>query len=153
MKSEQIIIVYLLTQEFLLIFHFNSAPVYKKSNKKRTTQCLVRLPTLNINEFVWAYVRGYAYWPGVIESVNSKGKHVIHFFGDYSRAEVGRNRIVHFFEGFEQYSGHNGNHKLEKAIKEARIFLVSERTFNDCKVCALLTMKADVLKNKMLKNV
>lgn len=128
-------------------YYFQNSGVPAKPNKKRSVQCLVRLPSFRIYEFVWAYVRGFAYWPGVIESETKKGKYVVHFFGDYTRAEVGRNRIAHFFEGFEQYSGHNGNHKLEKAINEARIFLVSERTIDECMVCQIPIMKAAYYKN------
>lgn len=130
----------------------SAVPVSRKPNKKRTIQCLVRQPNFQINEFVWAYVRGFAYWPGIIESVTTKGQYVIHFFGDYTRAEVGKNRVVHFFEGFEQYSGHNGNHKLEKAIKEASIFLVGQRTFTECMVCKIPAMKAVCLQNRMIKD-
>lgn len=126
------------------------AAVPKKLTRKRIVQCLVRLPSFEINEIVWAYVRGFAYWPGVLESMTKKGKYVVHFFGDYTRAEVGRNRIAHFLEGFEQYSGHNGNAKLEKAIQEARIFLVTERTFDECMVCKIPRMKSTIHKSKQL---
>lgn len=126
--------------------------VSKRLNKKRSVQCLVRLPSFEIHEFVWAYVRGFAYWPGVIEKITSKGKYLVHFFGDYTRAEIGRNRIAHFYEGFEQYSGHNGNFKLQKAIKEARIFLMTERTFNECMVCKIPKSKATFLQNSLTKH-
>lgn len=67
---------------------------------------------------------------------------MIHFFGDYTRAEVVKNRIADFFDGFEQYSGHNGNKKLERAIKEARIFLIGERILDECMVCKIPELKA-----------
>lgn len=67
---------------------------------------------------------------------------MIHFFGDYTRAEVGKNRIVDFFEGFEQYSGYKGNQKLGKAIKEARNFLIGEQILDECVVCKIPELKA-----------
>lgn len=58
---------------------------------------------------------------------------MIHFFGDYTRAEVGKNRIVDFFEGFEQYSGYKGNQKRE---------VIGEQILDECMVCKIPELKA-----------
>lgn len=105
---------------------------------------LVRQPQFKINEFVWAHVRGFAYWPGVIEEIEPKDKFTIHFFGDYTRATVGRNAISHFLEGFEQYSN-NKNRKLQKAVKEARILLLDKETIDECLVCKLLVLRKEII--------
>lgn len=74
-----------------------------KTPKKRIIQLQVSLPCFHVNELIWAYVRGYPSWPGVIESITARGKFLIHFFGDYSRAEVTKSCITNFYEGFKQY--------------------------------------------------
>lgn len=93
----------------------------------------VLLPSFHIHELVWGYVRGYPSWPGVIECLTPKGKYLVHFFGDYTRAELGRSCITNFFEGFNQYTSNFGNARLQRAINEARIpqelFRISARNF------------------------
>lgn len=66
---------------------------------------------------------------------------MIHFFGDYTRGEIGKSCVTHFYEGFEQYSDNFGNIKLQKAINEARIFLLSDRTIDECLVCKIPQLK------------
>lgn len=120
----------------------NGTSKLKKSRKNRTKNCLQIQPSFHVNELVWAKMRGFPYWPGVIENVTSKGQYNVHFFGDYTRSHISRNNIVHFLDGFEQYSSHTGNAKLLKAIKEARIFLLSEGALNECLVCKIPKIKA-----------
>lgn len=38
-----------------------------------------------INDFVWAKVDGYPWWPGFVLSINNK-KYEIMFFDDFTRA-------------------------------------------------------------------
>lgn len=114
----------------------------KSRKTTHATNCLQLKPSFQVNELVWAHIRGFPYWPGVIENVTNKGKYLVHFFGDYSRGEISRNNVANFFDGFEHYSSHGGNLKLQKAINEARIFLLSERTVNECLVCKIPKIKA-----------
>lgn len=109
--------------------------------KTRTIQSLVRQPQFYKFELVWAYVKGYPYWPGVIEEETARGQFVVHFFGDYTRSNVSRNSVRHFFEGFEEYSSHDTNKKLPKAIQEARIMLLGNDDVDECLVCKIEKVK------------
>lgn len=111
------------------------------------------MPSFYVNDLVWEYVRGYPSWPGVIEKITPKGKYVIHFLGDYSRSEIGRNAITNFFEGFNTYMTDFGNVKLKKAVNDARIFLLSGTlTVDKCMVCMIPELKK-TLKAELCTNV
>lgn len=86
-------------------------------------------------------MRGYPYWPGVIESITEKGKYRIHFFGDFSRADINATKMLHFFDGFHQYESNYGNIKLKKAVEEAKILLFSKHTDKTCFICDILAAK------------
>lgn len=60
----------------------------KKQRQKKSKNAL--MTTFRQHDLVWAHVRGFAYWPGVIEEELTNGKYRIHFFGDYSRADITR---------------------------------------------------------------
>lgn len=105
------------------------------------------MPKLHKHELVWAYMKGYPSWPGVIEDITSKGKYLIHFFGDYSKAEVTRRFIINYFEGFNQFSCNFGNIKLKKAVEEATYFLLGNPNSNECFVCQMLQYKKDFLRS------
>lgn len=121
----------------------------RSQRRTRKIVTLVRQPQFHLNEFVWAHVRGFPYWPGVIEEVDSKGKYNIHFFGDYTRAKLGRNSIIQFYEGFEQHSyDKNGNAKLQKAINEARVLLLTNEKIDECLVCRIPKMQKDFLESR-----
>lgn len=75
----------------------------------RATNAL--MPTIHTNELVWAYIRGYPSWPGVVEEILENGRYKIHFFGDYTHATVTRRCIMNYFEGFQQFSSNFGNIK------------------------------------------
>lgn len=99
------------------------------------------MPTFHVYELVWAYVKGYPSWPCVIESITEKGKFLVHFFGDYTKAEVTRKYITHFFEGFNQFGNNFGNQKLRKAVEEAKICLLGSKSSNECLICKMLDFK------------
>lgn len=113
----------------------------KRAAMKRT-QKMQLLPNFHPFELVWAYVRGYPKWPGVIEGIRPDGKYIIHFFGDYSRAFVSRKNIFHYLEGFSQFGNTDGNVRLRKAVQEAQIFLLDTQSqCKDCFVCKVLEFK------------
>lgn len=116
--------------------------IIKKKPMKRHIQLNVLMPSLHKYELVWAYIRGFPSWPGVIEDILPNGKFRIHFFGDYSRSDVNRKFITHFFEGFNQFSHNFGNLKLKKAVEESRIFLFDQHKTSDCYVSQMLELKA-----------
>lgn len=73
----------------------------KSVRGRRTISSLVSLKPAPIKyEVVWAHVKGFPNWPGIIEEETPKGKYKIHFFGDYSTSDVGKNKIMHLLEGF-----------------------------------------------------
>lgn len=115
--------------------------IAKKTPMKRGISVNTLMPAFHKYELVWAYIRGFATWPGVIEEILSNGKYRIHFFGDYTRSDVTRKNITHFFEGFNQFAQNFGNVKLMKAVEEAKIFLFDSNKPNVCYVCYMLALK------------
>lgn len=107
------------------------------------------MPSLHEHELVWGYVRGFPSWPGVIEKILSNGKYKLHFFGDYTRADINRKSITHFFEGFNEFSSNYNNIKLQKAIEEAKIFLFDlGKNPQECYVCQVLAFKDRLYERK-----
>lgn len=105
---------------------------------KRTPNAL--MPMIHKNELVWAYIKGFPAWPGVVEEVLA-GRYSIHFFGDYTRATVTRRNIMNYYEGFEKFSSNFGNIKLHRAIEEAKYFLLGNDAADECWVCRITKMK------------
>lgn len=112
-----------------------------QNKKRRVIELQLREPLLQVNELVWAKMRGFPHWPGVIENITRRGKYSIHFFGDYTRSEITASNIWNFFEGFSLYSD-SSNQKLRKAVDEARTFLLSAtKLSNQCIVCQIPKLK------------
>lgn len=128
-----------------------SKQIYRRVAKMPQVPKNALMPILYKNELVWAYIKGYPSWPGVIEEVTANGKFMIHFFGDYSRAQVTRRYIMNFFEGFNQFSSNFGNVKLRKAVEEAKFFLFDNGEVNECYVCKMLAFKRQFLRGKQLQ--
>lgn len=131
----------------------------QQDGKKTRTRALVKavpnaLMTLpRTNELVWAYMKGYPSWPGVVESILPNGKFLIHFFGDYILGQVTRKNITNYFEGFNQFACNFGNIKLQKAVEEAKYFLLGNLSFEKCSVCEILEYKRQLpLKLQINKN-
>jgi hypothetical protein len=68
-------------------------------------------------EVVWAKIRGFPWWPGVVKNISIKlgkgdereTKYTVNFIGDNSHAEVPSNKIESFLEKFEEHG--NTKHK------------------------------------------
>lgn len=99
-------------------------------------------------DLVWARVRGFCHWPGVVENILNDGKYRIHFFGDYSYSNVTRKNIVNYFDGFNEFACNYGNNNLRKAVKEATLFLFDKNTGNECFVCKMLNYKKQLYCNE-----
>lgn len=113
----------------------------RKECRKIVSNVLTMQPSLQRNEMVWAYVRGFQYYPGILEDETPDGKYIIHFFGDYSRANVHKKNIKHFMEGYLKYSEQKNAPKLLfKAVEESKIFLFSSRPHR-CYICHMLEIK------------
>ena len=87
---------------------------------KRNKLALITPPDLSENAICWVKIRGFKDWPTVIERCVN-GSYEVHFFGDYTRATVGRAKITNFYEGFSLFRHTFDEPKLNKAIKEASI--------------------------------
>lgn len=128
----------------------SSVEIAQRINSMQTKRRVTRIPkipknalapTLHKNELVWAYIKGYPFWPGVIEEFLPNGKYLIHFFGDYSRGQVTRRFITNYFEGFNQFSSNFGNIKLKKAVDEAMFLIFEKHSTDECFVCKMLECK------------
>lgn len=119
------------------------------NNKRKVVSSVVSLmPSLRQYEIVWAKVRGFCFWPGIIEEETPKGKYKIHFFGDYTTSEVTRNKIIHFLEGFNSYSTDSTiNKKLVKAVEECKIFLFDKNVNGLCFICRMIELKKKLIQN------
>lgn len=99
----------------------------RKNRQKAPSNVLSLKPALQKYETVWAHIKGYANWPGIIEKETPKGKYTIHFFGDYTRSDVTRNKIMHLLDGFNHYASSNQPTKLLiKAITEAQMCVLEQ---------------------------
>jgi hypothetical protein len=90
-------------------------------------------------EVVWAKVRGYSWWPGIIRKIilkpnnlNSKEKEiekeikfVVKFIGDNSHSILPKEKLENFQEKFSIYSRTKKKH-LINSIKLAKKFLSGE---------------------------
>lgn len=124
----------------------------KPAKKKRQTLCktkkvqnlLVLLTSLRPFEMVWARIREYVNWPGIIERQTEDGKFLIHFFGDYSVAKVPQTKIMHLMEGFIIYSkASKPSLLLIKAIKEGQMFILDTPRV-ECPIYKMLEIKASL---------
>jgi hypothetical protein len=89
-------------------------------------------------EVVWAKVRGFPWWPGVIRNISQrigKGENneremkiMVNFVGDNSHADLPLNKIEKFTSKFEEYS--NTKHKgLLNSINIAKKIYTGEIPF------------------------
>lgn len=114
----------------------------KDRRKSKLVSNLLSLkPALQKYEMVWAHIRGFANWPGIIEEETVSGKYRIHFFGDYTKADVTKGKIMHLLEGFNHYTTSQASTiRLTKAIKEAQLFIFDVNR-SSCPICDMLKLK------------
>lgn len=116
-----------------------------RQNRKVVANIMTLKPALEKYEIVWAHIRGYALWPGIIEELCANGKYKIHFFGDYSISYVTKYKIVHYMEGFSSYSNYTKtNLLLHKAVRETQIFLFEREIPKCCYICKVLDMRRNI---------
>lgn len=119
----------------------------RRQSRKVVANVVAIMPSLYAYEVIWAKIRGYPWWPGVIEHETLKGKYVVHFFGDYTKFDIGRNNIIHVLEGFNQFAkSPEPSTKLKKAVKECQLFLFQDNRPQSCLICDMLKIKMS-LKN------
>lgn len=130
-------------------------PVDGKSSKRKQQKqlkivpatAMMLKPLLQKFEMVWAHVKGFKNWPGIIEEETSNGRYRIHFFGDYSTSTVTKNKIMHVLEGFRNYeSVEKPTLLLIKAITEAQMFVL-DQSLTECPICKMEKIK-DILMKK-----
>lgn len=122
-------------------------------NKRTKNKLNALMPSLHQHQLLWSYVRGFPYWPAVLEQILPNGKYKVHFFGDYTRADVTRRCILDYYEGFGQFSCNFGNIKLQKAVEEAKYFLFGNNDTSECYVCKILEYKKKYNKEIMGKKL
>lgn len=85
-------------------------------------------PEYSVAEVVWAKIRGYPWWPGIVNSVqNDDPEEVIFkvsFFGDTTHAFLDETKVAKFEANFTQYEAEGRNSKkLLRSIAEAEAHL------------------------------
>lgn len=109
--------------------------------KKIPSTALCLKPALRKFEMVWAHVKGYRNWPGIIEGETPNGQFTIHFFGDFSRSNVSKHKIMHLLEGFKDYANiEKPTALLVRAITEAQMFILDQNR-KTCPICELQKLK------------
>lgn len=112
-----------------------------KNVKKIASTAMMLRPALRKNEMVWAHIKGFRNWPGIIEGEQPNGKYTIHFFGDYSTSDVSKSKIMHLMEGFKDYANaKKPTALLLKAITEAQMFIL-DKNQTECPICKMMEVK------------
>ncbi|CAH1992901.1 unnamed protein product [Acanthoscelides obtectus] len=88
-------------------------------------------PNLNLDEFVWAKVRGHPYWPGIVlspgpradlpekpVSTTEENYFWIYFFGSRDYAWVPEKQVKSFRKHYSQYATHKRTRLFLNAVKE-----------------------------------
>lgn len=116
----------------------------RKNNRKAVSSILSLKPALQQFEMVWAHIKGFSNWPGIIEEETPKGRYRIHFFGDYTRSDVTKNKIMHLLEGFNFYATmKKPTSLLCKAIAEAQLFILDQNR-RECPICKMIKIKSQM---------
>lgn len=83
----------------------------------------------NKGEVVWAKVKGFPWWPGVVASVTRAGDVLVNFIGDESHAELPMTKVCKFESKCDEYS--NTKHKgLQNSIRLAKKIHEGELSFD-----------------------
>lgn len=123
------------------IEHAHASKPKDRRKSKLVSNLLSLKPALHKYEMVWAHVCGFANWPGIIEEETVAGKYRIHFFGDYTKGDVTKGKIMHLMEGFNHYTTSQASTiRLIKAIKEAQLFIFDVNR-SSCPICDMLKLK------------
>jgi len=94
----------------------------------------------DINDIVWAKVKNYPWWPGLIAGImtkpNNELKYTINFIGENSHAVVNQNNIMQYDNFYKEYS------KTEDEVLKASIIKANEiklsRVFEGCEETNLI---------------
>jgi hypothetical protein len=64
--------------------------------------------TFSQNEVVWAKIKGFPWWPGVIGSIGRSREHnyeyLVNFLGDFSYAKLPENKISSFGDKYNEFA-------------------------------------------------
>jgi hypothetical protein len=88
------------------------------------------------NEVIWAKIRGYAWWPGIVRNNVYKAKNIseenikvlVNFLGDNTHAEVPLDKVEKYNDKYKEYSKTKKN-SLLKAIAIANNILKGKITY------------------------
>ncbi len=84
---------------------------------------------LNKGDVVWAKVKGFPWWPGVVVKVTRGGDVIVNFIGDESHAELPMSKVCKFMSHYDEFS--DTKHKrLLHSIKLAERIHKGEITYD-----------------------
>ena len=80
----------------------------------------------NINDIVWAKIKGFKWWPAKISKIITSSKYRVEFYGENNYATVSNDKIVEYKKGYNEYSKVNKT-DLKKSIKLADADLLKRK--------------------------
>lgn len=57
-----------------------------------------------LEEIVWAKIRGFVHWPAKIVAILPNGKYEVVWFNDYRRTNLFKTQLFKFIANFESYA-------------------------------------------------
>ena len=84
------------------------------------------------NDVVWAKIKGFPWWPGVIGQIgrarDGSIEYLVNFLGDWSYSKLPENKLSNFENKFKEYANRK-NRKQNEAIKIAQKIIEGETNF------------------------
>jgi len=89
--------------------------------------------TYKSDDIVWAKLRGFSWWPAMVSRTeksrnSSETMVVVNFIGENSHAVLPLDKVVHYREGYEQFSATKKKSLLD-AIASANRIEAGDTTF------------------------
>lgn len=90
---------------------------------KKTTTMEVAIMDFQIDEVVWAKLRGFVHWPAKVKAF-CKNMIIVVWFNDYRTTKLYKSQLSKFLPNFDEYSKKfDKTVGLKTAAQEALIFL------------------------------
>lgn len=68
----------------------------------------IACPEFNVNEIIWAKIKGFSHWPAKIERIitrpNGSVMYEVRWYNDYRKTKLYKLQVFKFFENFEKYA-------------------------------------------------
>lgn len=82
-----------------------------KSDKqigKETPTLALMMPEFEVNEIIWAKIKGHCHWPAKIERINITTKglttYEVIWYNDYRRSKIHKSQAFKFMKNFEEFA-------------------------------------------------